>query len=206
MNTRLQAAIAMAVLGLSAVTVTHKAAACGLDNMQLSVGRHWSLPTYLPSSNVANAVAQTPASGKVSPQFNLLQLLEPLTGMYSATFIAEGNRPPGPPNGTVLDQAFVTWHADGTELMNSESAMGGLCMGVWKQTGAHTYTLNHFAEPFDPVTHAFIGPLNLREDITLAPDNNSYSGSVSYTQFAPDGTTVIPPIVHGVISATRIKP
>ena len=41
-----------------------------------------------------------------------------IVGMWHVTFTAEGNNP-GPPDGAPIDNALVTWHADGTELMNS---------------------------------------------------------------------------------------
>lgn len=214
MNTRLYASIAMALIGLSTAAVTHPAEACGLNQDWLANGQ-WSIapPTRMTASTASKmflaAAARNLATASQTRTHaipNPLQLLEPLTGMYSVTFTAEGNAPPGPRDGTVLDQAYVTWHADGTELMNSQSALGGLCMGVWKQTGAHTYTLNHYALPFNPVTHAFIGPLNVREDLTWSRDYDSYSGNATYTQYAPDGVTVLPPIVHAVVSGTRINP
>ena len=59
--------------------------------------------------------------------------------MWHATFTAWGNQP-GPPDGTQLDNALVTWHSDGTELMNSARPPqdGNFCMGVWKKTGKNT--------------------------------------------------------------------
>lgn len=204
MNTRLQAAIALAVIGLSTAGVIHRAGACGLTNMGSSAARHWSLPAYLPSSNAAKSVAQTPASGKVSPEFNLLQILEPITGFYQFTFTAEGNAG-GPPDGTPIDAGFVTWHADGTEIMNSGKppAGGNFCMGAWVRTGVNTYKLNHYALNWTDDGKTFIGPVNIRENVTLAHGGNSYSGSFTLNQYAPDGTTLLGG-VQGTVSATRI--
>lgn len=205
MNTRLQAAMAIALMGLSTIAATHKAQACGLDNMQLSAGRHWSLPMYRSSSNMHAAMPQAGGTKQVSRYRNILQLLEPITGLYQFTFTAEGNQPPGPPNGAILDHGFVTWHADGTEIMNSGKPpiTQSFCMGTWARTGAKTISLNHYALSWDPSGTVFVGPTNIRENITLANDNNSYSGDFSIDQFAPDGTSLLAH-VQGTVAATRI--
>ena len=41
------------------------------------------------------------------------------------------------PDGTVIDDGYATWHADGTEIINSSRPpiSGNFCMGVWKRTG-----------------------------------------------------------------------
>ena len=43
---------------------------------------------------------------------------DPIVGMWHVTFTAEGNEI-GPPDNTPIDNALVTWHSDGTEIMNS---------------------------------------------------------------------------------------
>ena len=71
---------------------------------------------------------------------------DPIVGMWHVTLTAQGNEV-GPPDGAPIDNALVTWHSDGTELMNSARPPqdGNFCMGVWKRTGRYTYKLNHFA-------------------------------------------------------------
>ena len=45
---------------------------------------------------------------------------DPIVGMWQVRFTAEGNTGSGaPPDGTPIDNAFVQWHSDGTEIMNS---------------------------------------------------------------------------------------
>ncbi|HJU08423.1 MAG TPA: hypothetical protein VJ727_08090 [Rhodanobacteraceae bacterium] len=204
MNIRLQAAIGLALIGLSTVAISHKAQACGLD-MHFNAAGHWSMPMYRPSGNLPLALPKAAGAKQVSAYGNPLQRLFPLTGLYQATFTAEGNPPPGPPDGTVIDQPYVTWHADGTELMNSSrnSASGNFCMGVWERTGPHNYSLNHYALAWDPTGQVFIGPAKFRESIDLANDNNSYTGTFSIDQYAPDGVTLLGH-VQGDIAATRI--
>ncbi len=102
--------------------------------------------------------------------------------------------------------------------MNSGRAptTGDFCMGVWKQTGRSTYKLNHFALAwaFDAGTSPtgpgiggadFVGPANIREEITLDERGNSYHGNFTLTQYEPDGTTIIATI-SGTVTATRITP
>lgn len=74
-----------------------------------------------------------------------------IVGLWKFAFMAKGNSPPGPPDGAPIDAGFVTWHDDGTELMNSgrEPLTGSFCMSVWKQVGARTFRLNHYALSWD---------------------------------------------------------
>jgi hypothetical protein len=140
-----------------------------------------------------------------------------IVGLWKFTFTAEGNTN-GIPDGTPIDAGYVTWHEDGTELMNSGRAptTGNFCMGVWKQVGPATYKLNHFALAwaFDasaPVTGPgtggadFIGPANIRERVILGPNGDSYHGTFTLTQYEPDGVTVVAPTpIVGTVKATRI--
>ena len=139
-----------------------------------------------------------------------------IVGLWQFTFVAKGNDPPGPPDGATVDAGYVTWHSDGTELMNSGRAptTGDFCMGVWKQVGRSTFKLNHFALAWawDPVTPAtgpgtggadFVGPANIREEVTLDRSGNSYQGTFTLVQYAADGKTVLA-TVTGTITATRI--
>jgi len=143
--------------------------------------------------------------------------LPAITGLWHFTFTAKGNDPPGPPDGAPVDSGFVTWHSDGTELMNSGRAptTGDFCMGVWKPIGRSTYKLNHFAlawawDPITPTTAPgtggadFVGPANIREVVTLDRTGDHYAGTFTLVQYAQDGTTVLA-TVTGTVTATRIK-
>ncbi|MGH2835950.1 MAG: hypothetical protein ACRDKD_07025 [Solirubrobacteraceae bacterium] len=140
-----------------------------------------------------------------------------ITGLWSFVFTAQGNTGPnapanaiGLPDGAVADAGYVTWHDDGTEIMNSGRApvSGSFCMGVWKQIGPRTYRLNHWAlswlanYPFPPGTppswsslpggadDAFqpVGPTNIQETITLDRSGNSYTGTFVLTQYQNNGS------------------
>jgi hypothetical protein len=120
-----------------------------------------------------------------------------IVGLWKFTFVAEGNSEI--PDGTIIDSGYVTWHADGTELMNSGRApmTGSFCMGVWKQTG-HYFKLNHFALSWDPSGANFVGPANIRERVRVDSRNTSYSGTFTLDQFDTSGN-VLAHIVGNVI-------
>lgn len=139
-----------------------------------------------------------------------------IVGLWKFTFTAEGNGSSGPTDGTPVDAGYVTWHSDGTELMNSGRAptTGSFCMGVWKQIAPSTYQLNHVALSwaFDadaPVTGAgtggadFVGPANIREVVVVDRSGNKYEGTFTLIQYAPDETTVLGG-VKGRVTATRV--
>lgn len=163
-----------------------------------------------------------------------------ITGLWRFTFTAKGDVGSGAPvnalplpDGTPVDAGFVTWHDDGTEIMNSGRApsSGSFCMGVWKQVGSRTYKLNHWAlswipdyQPgvtnswselpggIDEAFHAF-GPGNILETITLSRDHNSYQGTFQITQYVNDGTKTpindvsgapVAFVIVGTVSATRV--
>jgi len=139
-----------------------------------------------------------------------------IVGMWQFKFTAKGNvSPPGPPDGAPIDSGYVTWHSDGTELMNSGRAptTGEFCMGVWQQVGPATYKLNHFALAWDfdaeaPVTGPgtggadFVGPANIRETVTLDRGGMSYHGTFELVQYDQD-KNVLADII-GTVTATRV--
>jgi hypothetical protein len=68
-----------------------------------------------------------------------------IVGLWHANFVSKGSQ--YIPDDTPIDSAYVQWHSDGTEMMNSSRppATGSFCMGVWEKTGRYTYRLNHVA-------------------------------------------------------------
>ncbi len=216
MNTRLYASIALAVIGLSGMAVTHQAEACGLNLVRAANGRWTIAPPARMSASAAERMllAATPAVGiKAIP--NPLQFLEPIAGLYEVTLTAEGNGPTGLPDGASVDHAYVAWHADGNEIMNSGRPAGdaNFCMGTWAQTGARTYTLNHFMLSWTQAVNAdgvhidnmFVGPANIRETVTLSRDGSSYTGTFVLTQYDTHYHIILPggiPI-KGTVSGTR---
>ena len=134
---------------------------------------------------------------------------DPIVGMWHVTFTAQGNEM-GPPDGTQLDNALVTWHSDGTELMNSARPPqdGQFCMGIWKRMGKSTYKLNHFAWFGNDTANAPsgignpTGPTRFFEEVTLSPDKKHYTGTFTLDAYDAAGTQVAH--IVGVIAATRI--
>ena len=113
----------------------------------------------------------------------------------------------------MVDAGFVTWHDDGTELMNSgrAPASGSFCMGVWKQVGNSTYKLNHWALSWIPdyqpgqtkswselpgggvdETFQAFGPANIEEVVTLSNRGNGYTGSFRLTQYSIAASRITP--------------
>lgn len=151
-----------------------------------------------------------------------------ITGLWKFVFTGQGNTGPAAMfNGQQVDAGFVTWHADGTELMNSGRAAvsGSFCMGVWKRVNPTTYHLNHWALSWVPDYHPGVstwswpldealeplGPANIVETVTLGRDGDHYSGKFTLTQYLYDGTNVtdadptkVAVVIQGVIAATRI--
>jgi hypothetical protein len=128
---------------------------------------------------------------------------EGIVGFWRVTLISKGNTGLGIPDGTILDHGFAQWHSDGTEIMNSSRVpnTGSFCLGVWKKVGPSQYKLNHFALSFDDTVH--LGYANIREDVTLSQDSDSFSGTFSLAAF--DGQGNAGPVLTGDITATRIK-
>jgi hypothetical protein len=143
-----------------------------------------------------------------SPQL-VADSTDPIVGMWHVTFTAQGNEV-GPPDGALIDNALVTWHSDGTELMNSARPPqdGDFCMGVWKKTGKNTYKLNHFAWLANDTANAPggignpSGPARIFAEITLSPDGKHYTGKFTLDAYDTLGN----PVAHivGVVDGTRI--
>ena len=124
-----------------------------------------------------------------------------IVGFWKVKFIAEGNA--GIPDGNVLDNAFVQWHSDGTEIMNSSRppATSNFCLGVWQKTGPSSYELNHFALSSD-LSGNLVGPAQIREDITLNKKANQYEGTFTIDQYDVSGKLLVH--IVGSVTATRI--
>jgi hypothetical protein len=132
-----------------------------------------------------------------------------IVGMWHVTFTAQGNEL-GPPDGTPIDNALVTWHSDGTELMNSARPPqdGNFCMGVWKKTGKTTYKLNHFAWLANDTANAPSGignpsgPARFFEEVKLSSDGKHYTGRFTLDAYDTSGNEVAH--IVGVLNGTRV--
>ena len=132
-----------------------------------------------------------------------------IVGMWHVTFTAQGNQG-GPPDGTPIDNALVTWHSDGTEIMNSGRPPqdGQFCMGVWKRIGVLRYKLNHIAWGGNDTANAPTGignpagPTRFVEEVTVSPDGNHYTGTFTLDAYDTSGNVVAR--IVGVLAGTRI--
>jgi hypothetical protein len=124
-----------------------------------------------------------------------------IVGFWKFQFVSQGST--GIPDGAVVDNGFTQWHSDGTEITNSfrPPSTGNFCLGVYQQTGSSTYSLNHFALGWDPLGN-FIGPVQIREKVTLSHNSNQFTGTFTIEQFNPAGNVLAH--VQGQVTGTRI--
>jgi len=130
-----------------------------------------------------------------------------MVGMWSFQFISEGNtshKPPIPDN-ALLDFGYQVWHYDLTEFTNSgghNPATQNFCLGVWGQTGFNAYELNHFALLYDASSGMVNGVANIREQVTLSPSGDGFTGTFTIDAYDAKGNHV--DHVGGNLTATRV--
>jgi hypothetical protein len=117
------------------------------------------------------------------------------------------------PNGAVVDDGYVQWHSDGTEIQNSglhAPITSNFCLGVWKQVGPNSYKLNHFPLAWDTTGQSPANAIQLTETVKLT-DKDHYTGTFTlnvYLWTTTDSLNVAAggPVatVSGTITATRI--
>jgi hypothetical protein len=139
-----------------------------------------------------------------------------IVGLWQVSFTSKGNDVPpfNIPDGAPLDAGYAQWHSDGTEIMNSsrDPATSSFCLGVWQAQGSRKYKLNHFALTWDntgrfctPPSGApscFVGPANIREEVTVDSRGKTYSGTVTIIQYDPNNDEMFR--LTGTIRAKRI--
>jgi hypothetical protein len=137
-----------------------------------------------------------PAAFEASSEFAPFKHQEPIVGLWEFTFVT---------GTTVMDHGYAEWHSDGTEIMNSGKPplTQSFCLGVWEQVAARTFKLNHFALGWDDTGTVYVGPVNIKEEVTVNEAGNKYSGTWSLVQYATDGKTVLGS-GKGNVTATRI--
>lgn len=134
---------------------------------------------------------------------NVSDYVDPLVGMWQVKFLSKGND--GIPDGTVLDNAFVVLHSDGTEIMNSsrDPETQSFCLGVWAKDAPRQYRVNHFTISWDGVHHdAPFGPGHIQEWIQLNSSGVTFGGTFSIVQYDQSGN--VAQSVKGTLSARRI--
>lgn len=127
---------------------------------------------------------------------------DPIVGFWKVSFTARGNA--DIPDGAPIDQGYAQWHSDQTEIMNSSRppVTSSFCLGVWKRVGRSRYSLNHFAISWDQNSNP-VGPANIRENVALASDGKSFSGSFTIDQYDVAGNLLVH--IQGDITGSRIS-
>jgi hypothetical protein len=130
-----------------------------------------------------------------------------IVGLWKVQFVSMGNvsHNPSIPDGAIIDFGYNQWHSDGTEILNSgmhEPATQNFCLGVWGQTGFLTFEINHFALSYDATTQLLTNYVNIREQITLSPSGDDYTGTFTIDVYTPNGTHV--DHLAGTITGSRL--
>jgi hypothetical protein len=135
-----------------------------------------------------------------------------IVGMWHVIFTAHTvNGTAIPPDAyPMIDNAFVVFHSDKTEIMESARPPqdGNFCLGVWEKTGARSYYVNHLPWLGNDTANAPSGIGNptggaqITERVTLNEEGNKYSGGFTLVAYNLDGTKAV--TFTGVVSATRI--
>ncbi|HEX4170733.1 MAG TPA: hypothetical protein VHZ55_35180 [Bryobacteraceae bacterium] len=144
-------------------------------------------------SDAAQAQLDAPSSDDVQSGGNSI------VGMWKVLFKATDGS-------GYTDFGYSQWHGDGTEFLNSGSrapSTQNYCLGVYQKTGGWTYKLNHFALSYDSTTGVLNGKVNIRENVTLGRNGNTYAGTFVIEVYDPTGKTVVAHF-EGNITATRV--
>ena len=177
--------------------------------------------SLLPEASARFMKADFRQEGEYAPSF----FHAPIVGLWAFKYTSVGNMAIYKiPDGAMVDGGTTGWFADGNEITFSGARnpiVGATCIGVWKQTGEHTYELNHVGLSWDPTAPSPTGPAGpgnpgggpgapggpafIKQWVTLSKDGQSYTGYFAINQLMPDGKTpVAPQPIKGTITATRI--
>lgn len=182
---------------LSAMLVSNAVASCG-DPSDLKGELQLASPNTVLRSFTRAAQADSEAD-----HFGSGGSSASIAGMWKVQLISKGNTSHNPsiPDGALIDFGYTQWHSDGTEIQNSAGVPGGgFCLGVWGQTGFLTFELNHFPIAFNGSTVAAY--INIREQVTLSPSGDSYTGTFTEDVYDPKGNHV--DHLAGTVVATRM--
>jgi len=183
---------------LSAIFVSNAVAGCGeLPNLQG--------PFEMADPLVVARAEAAPKAASLSADERGGMQTASIVGMWQVQFISKGNtsHKPSIPDGALIDFGYIQWHRDGTEIQNSAGVPGGgFCMGVWGQTGFLTFERNHFPIAFNSTSGAVANYINIRDQNTLSPSGDSYTGTFTEDIYDPKGNHV--DHLTGTIAATRM--
>jgi len=177
--------------------VSNASAGCGDVNLQAPF--QYASPSVV--ARLASPVAKAETalgSGMASPS---------IVGLWKIQFVSMGNTGHNPsiPDGALIDFGYTQWHSDGTEILNSGGhapATQNFCLGVWGQTGFLTFVLNHFPMSYNATSGALANYINIREQVTLSPSGDAYTGTFTINIYDTSGNQV--DHLAGNIVATRL--
>ena len=121
-----------------------------------------------------------------------------IVGLWHTRFLSGGK---------VFDEGYDVWNSDRTEILNDiappqpANGAGTICLGAYKKTGTRSYKLKHPFWIFD-ANAKLAGTGVIQEQVTVADNGNSYSGSFKYITYDLKGK--ITDQVSGSLKAERI--
>jgi hypothetical protein len=146
---------------------------------------------FAQTSSSAQAVSQRARlAAEAIAGGNAMMNTASIVGLWKIQFISQGNTMHNPviPDGVQIDFGYTQWHSDGTELLNSgaqKPLTGNWCMGTWVRSGYFSYELSHWALGYDATSQAVTSKTNIREQVTLDPSGNEFTGTFTVTIFNP---------------------
>jgi len=120
-----------------------------------------------------------------------------MVGMWKVSFVSQGQQ---------IDFGYAQWHSDGTEFLNSGGrapVTQNYCLGVWKQTGAASYKLNHWAISYDDQGN-HNADVNIKEQVKLGKGSDVFAGTFAIQAYDPVTGDPLGPEVDGTITGTRV--
>jgi len=191
---------AMGALVLAVATVQGALAQCGLNKNYVKPSA-WH--PQLGSAHFMHAALFDDDDDRSGPS---------IVGMWHVIFTAHTiNGMAIPPDAyPMIDNAFVVFHSDKTEIMQSARPPqdGNFCLGVWEKTGRRSYYLNHLPWLGNDTENAPggignpTGGAQITERVTVSEDGKSYSGSFTLVAYNLDGSKAV--TFTGALAATRI--
>lgn len=179
--TPLRAAVALSgLLSVSLFAATQASAGCGDPAIPgKGAAGHFVPAVYHPGES---------AGFMTVSELGLGQTLAPIVGLWKFEVHLNGAQN-GLPDGFLFDWGLAQWHADHTEIQFSAGrppVSGDVCMGAWEQVGWSKFKLNHIALGLTPPdgTGVYIGPANIRAEVTVDKSGDYYSGPFTLTQYA----------------------
>jgi hypothetical protein len=183
--------VAVGGLGLTFALSAH--ADCGVPVSRLSAHARVSNANLTERAGIAEALP-VPDSNAVGQSDADSDQRGSIVGLWLSTFVSGVQ---------IVDQGFDQWNSDGNEVLNDDTApaTGNVCLGVFVRSGPSTYKLKHPSWTIDSAGNV-TGTAIIREQVTVAPDGKSYSGTFQVNLFDLSNNPMGQ--IAGTITAHRI--